>query len=33
MGPETNLHNLFNLKGVNGGDIPITRHFEMDILV
>ena len=24
------MHNLFDLKGVNGGDIPIMRYFEMD---
>ena len=30
-GPEVNSHNLFDLKGVNGGDIPITRYFEKDI--
>ena len=29
-GPEANLHNLFDLKGANGGDIPITKYFEMD---
>ena len=26
-----NLHNLFDLKGANGGDIPITKYFEMDV--
>ena len=30
-GPETNLHNLFDLKGANGGDIPITKYIEMDV--
>ena len=30
-GPETNLHNLFDLKGANEGDIPITKYFEMDV--
>ena len=30
-GPEDNLHNLFDLKGANGGDIPITKYFEMDV--
>ena len=30
-GPEANLHNLFDLKGANGGDIPITKYFEMDV--
>ena len=30
-GPEANLHNLFDLKGVNGDDITITRYFEMDV--
>ena len=29
-GPEANLHNLFDLKRVNGGDIPIIKYFEMD---
>ena len=28
-GPEANSHNLFDLKGTNEGDIPITRYFEM----
>ena len=31
-GPEANLHNLFDLKGANGGDIPITKYFEMDVI-
>ena len=26
-----NSHNLFDLKGVNGGDILIMRYFEMDV--
>ena len=30
-GLEAISHNLFDLKGANGGEIPITRHFEMDI--
>ena len=30
-GPEANLHNLFDLKGANGGDIPTIKYFEMDI--
>ena len=30
-GPEANLHNLFDLRGANGGDIPITKYFEMDV--
>ena len=30
-GPEATSHNLFDLKGVNGGDIPIMRYFEMDV--
>ena len=30
-GSEANWHNLFDLKGANGGDIPITKYFEMDI--
>ena len=30
-GQEANLHNLFDLKGANGGDIPITKYFEMDV--
>ena len=28
-----NSHNLFNLKGVEEGHIPLTRHFECDIEV
>ena len=31
-GPKANLHNLFDLKGVNGGNIPIMRYFEMDVV-
>ena len=30
-GLEASSHNLFDLKGANGGDIPITRYFEMDV--
>ena len=30
-GSEANLHNLFDLKEANGGDIPITKYFEMDV--
>ena len=30
-GLEANLHNVFDLKGANGSDIPITRYFEMDV--
>ena len=30
-GWKVNLHNLFDLKGANGGDIIITRYFEMDV--
>ena len=30
-GPEANLHNLFDHKIANGGDIPITKYFEMDV--
>ena len=30
-GPEAISNNLFNLKGPNGGEIPITRYFEMDV--
>ena len=30
-GPEANLHNLFDFKGANGGDIPITKYFEIDV--
>ena len=30
-GSEANLHNLFDLKGANGSDIPITKYFEMDV--
>ena len=30
-GLEPNSHNLFDLKDANGGDIPITRYFEMDV--
>ena len=28
---EANLHNSFELKGANGGDIPIMKYFEMDV--
>ena len=28
---EVTFHNLFNLKDANGGDIPITQHFEMNV--
>ena len=28
-GPEVSGHNLFNLKGVNEGGIPIACYFEM----
>ena len=31
-GPEANLHNLFDLKGANEGDIPVTKYFEMDVI-
>ena len=27
-GQEANLHNLFDLKGVNGGDIPTMRYLK-----
>ena len=30
-GQEANLYNLFDIKGANGGDIPITKYFEMDV--
>ena len=30
-GAYNNLHNVFNLKGVEEGHIPLTRHFECDI--
>ena len=26
------MHNLVDLKGANGGDIPITTYFEMDVI-
>ena len=29
--PEATSHNLFDFKGVNGGEIPITGYFKMDI--
>ena len=29
--PEANLHNLFDLKDANRGDILIMRYFEMDV--
>ena len=32
-GMYNNSHNLFNLKGVEEGHIPLTRHFECDIEV
>ena len=28
-GPEANLHNLLDLKGVNGAETPLTRYFKM----
>ena len=30
-GTEAISHNLFDLKGAKGGEIPIRRYFEMDI--
>ena len=30
-GPEATLHNLFNPKGMNRGDTPITRYFEVGV--
>ena len=30
-GPEAISHILFNLKGADRGDIPITRYSEMDV--
>ena len=30
-GAYNNLHNVFNLKGVEEGHIPLTRHFKCDI--
>ena len=32
-GLYNNSHNLFNLKGVKEGHIPLTRYFEVDIEV
>ena len=32
-GMYNNSHNLFNLKGVEEGHVPLTRHFECDIEV
>ena len=32
-GMYNNSHNLFNLKGVEKGHVPLTRHFECDIEV
>ena len=32
-GAYNNSHNLFNLKGVEEGHIPLTRHFKCDIEV
>ena len=32
-GAYNNTHNLFNLKGVEEGHVPLTRHFECDIEV
>ena len=32
-GMYNNSHNLFNLKGVEEGHVPLTRHFECDIKV
>ena len=25
------MHNMLDLKGQNGGKIPITRYFQMDV--
>ena len=30
-GPEATSHNIFDLKGVSRGEIPINRYFKMDI--
>ena len=30
-GLEVILHSLFDLKGANTGNIPITRYFEMNV--
>ena len=30
-GPEATSHNMFGLKGANGGEMPITRYFKMNI--
>ena len=32
-GMYNNSHNLFNLKGVEEGHVPLTRHFKCDIEV
>ena len=32
-GLYNNLHNLFNLQGVEEGHVPLTKHFECDIEV
>ena len=32
-GAYNNSHNLFNLKGMEEGHIPLTRHFKCDIEV
>ena len=32
-GAYNNSHNLFNLKGVEEGHVPLTRHFKCDIEV
>ena len=32
-GAYNNLHNLFNLKGMEEGNVSLTRHFECDIEV
>ena len=32
-GAYNNSHNLFHLKGVKEGHVPLTRHFKCDIEV
>ena len=29
---EARVHNLFDLKGANEGEIPLTKHFEIGIV-
>ena len=32
-GDKVNAHQLFNLKGVEDGQVPLSKYFEMDIKI